>query len=294
MLVNLGKLLDENLSADAVAIIDCFDFDNPRIYTHRDIDRLADACARGLRKRGLVRGDTVALMSLNRAEYVIAYLAIMRAGLVAVPINYKLAGDTLALILSDCQAKLVFVDAQRQALLPSGMPAQRLDNAAWDAFLDPGPFTTVAPEENECAMILYTSGSTGRPKGVQLSHQGQLWTLRSRLATRASFLDERFIVAAPLFHMNALASVKFALAGHASVVLLPQFDARQFIQAIGQHGVTWVTSVPTMMAMVVNEQEALRAIDTSRVHYVRMGSAAASAKLYETVKEAFPNASLAG
>ncbi|MBV7484127.1 class I adenylate-forming enzyme family protein [Bordetella sp. BOR01] len=294
MLVNLGKLLDENLSADAVAMIDCFDFDNPRVYTHRDIDRLADACARGLCKRGLVRGDTVALMSLNRAEYVIAYLAIMRAGFVAVPINYKLAGDTLALILSDCQARLVFVDAQRQALLPAGIPAQRLDDAAWDAFLDPGPFATVAPEENECAMILYTSGSTGRPKGVQLSHQGQLWTLRSRLATRASFLDERFIVAAPLFHMNALASVKFALAGHASVVLLPQFDARQFIQAIGRHGVTWVTSVPTMMAMVIKEQEALQAIDTSRVHYVRMGSAAASAKLYETVQEAFPNASLAG
>src|SRR3546814_9314636 len=79
MLVNLGKLLDENLPADAVAMIDCLDFDHPRVYTHRDIDRLADACARGLRQRGLVQGDTVALMSLNRAEYVIAYLAIMRS-----------------------------------------------------------------------------------------------------------------------------------------------------------------------------------------------------------------------
>ncbi len=294
MLVNLGKLLDENQPADAVAIIDCLDFEHPRAYTHGDIDRLADACARGLLAQGLTRGDTVALMSLNRAEYVIAYLAIMRAGLVAVPINYKLAGDTLALILADCQAKLVFVDEARQALLPPGMPAQRLDGPAWDTFLDPGPFTPVTPDDDACAMVLYTSGSTGRPKGVQLSHQGQLWTLRSRLATRASFLDERFIVAAPLFHMNALASVKFALAGHASIVLLPQFDARQFIRAIGRHGVTWVTSVPTMMAMVVKEQDALRAIDTSRVHYVRMGSAAASAKLYQTVKEAFPNASLAG
>src|SRR3546814_12757389 len=110
MLVNLGKLLDENLPADAVAMIDCLDFDHPRVYTHRDIDRLADACARGLRQRGLVQGDTVALMSLNRAAYVIAYLAIMRAGLVAVPVNYKLASDTVALILSDCRARLVFFE----------------------------------------------------------------------------------------------------------------------------------------------------------------------------------------
>src|SRR3546814_10955660 len=95
-------------------MIECLDFDHPRVYTHRDIDRLADACARGLRQRGLVQGDTVALMSLNRAEYVIAYLAIMRAGLVAVPVNYKLASDPLALILSDCRARLVFVDAPRQ------------------------------------------------------------------------------------------------------------------------------------------------------------------------------------
>ncbi|OWT73495.1 MULTISPECIES: class I adenylate-forming enzyme family protein [unclassified Achromobacter] len=295
MLVNLGKLSDAAKSADDIAIIDCIDAALPRIYTHGDIDRLADACARGLLRKGLPRGASIALMSLNRAEFIIAYLGIMRAGMVAVPVNYKVAADTLALILDDCKAQLAFVDAPRAALLPPGVAAQRLDDEpAWQAFLDEGPFDTVVPAPDDCAMILYTSGSTGRPKGVQLSHGGQLWTLRSRLATRASFLGERFIVAAPLFHMNALASVKFALAGHASVVLLPQFETLQFIDAIGRHGVTWVTSVPTMMAMVVKEKEALSRIDTSKVHYVRMGSASASASLYDAVKQAFPNASLAG
>ncbi|WP_454688759.1 class I adenylate-forming enzyme family protein [Achromobacter aloeverae] len=295
MLVNLGKLTDAAKPADEIAIIDCVDAASPRIYTHGEIDRQADACARGLLRKGLSRGARIALMSLNRAEYVIAYLGIMRAGMVAVPVNYKVSADTLALILDDCEARLVFVDAARQALLPPGTAAQRLDDeSAWREFLDEGPFDTVVPAADECAMILYTSGSTGRPKGVQLSHEGQLWTLRSRLATRATFRGERFIVAAPLFHMNALASVKFALAGHASIVLLPQFDTLRFIDAIGRHGVTWVTSVPTMMAMVVKEKEALSRIDTRKVHYVRMGSAAASASLYEAVRQAFPNASLAG
>jgi len=295
MLVNLGKLAAASQPADDVAIIDCIDFDRPRTYTHGDIDRLADACARGLLRKGLARGDTVALMSVNCAEFVIAYLGIMRAGMVAVPINYKVAADTLALILDDCKARLAFVDAARQPQLPTGVDTQRLDDGpAWRAFLDEGPFDTVVPAPGECAMILYTSGSTGRPKGVQLSHDGQLWTIRSRLATRASFAGERFIVAAPLFHMNALASVKFALAGQASIVLLPQFDACRFIEAIGRHGVTWVTSVPTMMAMVVNEKEALSRIDTGKVRYIRMGSAPASASLYAAVKQAFPNASLAG
>jgi len=293
-LVNLGKLASTGQPAGGVAIIDCLDIDRPRSYTHGDIDQLADACARGLLRAGLKRGDAVGLMSLNRVEFIAAYLGIMRAGLVAVPINHKVGADTLALILDDSQARLVFTDGERQALLPQGVRAQRLDDATWQAFLDPGPFATVVPDADECAMILYTSGSTGRPKGVQLSHQGQLWTLRSRLSTRSSFVEERFIVAAPLFHMNALTSVKFALAGGASIVLLPQFDTRNFIRAIGEHGVTWVTSVPTMMAMVVKDQEALARIDTAKVRYVRMGSAPASDKLYEAVRKAFPNASLAG
>jgi len=295
MLVNLGKLANATASTQDIAIIDCIDPAQPRIYTHGDIDRQADACARGLIRKGLGQNACIALMSLNRAEFIIAYLGIMRAGMVAVPINYKVAADTLKLILSDCKAQLVLVDAARQALLPHDMAYLRLDDEqTWKNFLDEGPFETVIPDPDQCAMILYTSGSTGRPKGVQLSHGGQLWTVKSRLISRASFVTERFIVAAPLFHMNALASVKFALAGHAAIVLLPQFDVHEFIDAIGRYGVTWITSVPTMMAMVVKEKAALSCIDTSKVHYIRLGSAATSENLWQAVQNAFPNALLAG
>ena len=68
---------------------------------------------------------------------------------------------------------------------------------------------------------------------------------------------------------------------------------RQFIEAIGEFAVTWVTSVPTMMAMVVRHAKELAAIDTSRVRYVRMGSAPATRQLYAAVHAAFPNASVA-
>jgi len=114
------------------------------------------------------------------------------------------------------------------------------------------------------------------------------------VSARASLSQERFIVAAPLFHMNGLASFQLALAGHASVVLLPQFDARRFIECIGRFGVTWVTSVPTMMAMVVKEGDALKAIDTSKVHYLRMSSAAATSQLFQALRKAFPNATVVG
>ena len=294
MWTNLGKLIDPAKDPNAVVLIDCLDVGRPRFYSHGELDRLSDACARGLIRRGLKRGDAIALMSVNRAEFLIAYFAIMRAGMIAVPVNHKLAAETVAFALRDCNAKLVFVDVDRVPLVPNGLSYVRMDDESWDHFLDAGAFETVQPAADQCAMILYTSGSTGRPKGVQLSHAGQLWALKVRVAAKASFEDERLMVAAPLFHMNALISCKFALAAHASLVLMAQFDVRGFIAAIGQHGVTWITSVPTMMAMVVRESDALAAIDTSKVRYVRMGSAPATQQLYDAVHHAFPYAAVAG
>ncbi|MGL9724942.1 class I adenylate-forming enzyme family protein [Sodalis sp. (in: enterobacteria)] len=291
---NLGKIIGSDLSNNDPALIDCVDFDNPRTYTFSDIDNQADACVRGLVKRGLAKGDCVAILSINRAEYLIAYLGIMRAGMVAMPLNYKLATETLHFILQDCNAKFALVDGPRQQELPPATPSVRLDSAKWKAFLDPGAFDTVVPADDTCAMILYTSGSTGRPKGVKLSHRGHIWTLTSRLLHRRDLSGERMIIAAPMFHMNALGNCKFALAGHACIVLLPNFQTRQFIAAIDRHRVTWITSVPTMMAMVVSETEALSQIQTAQVKFIRMGSAPATQQLYRSVQAAFPNATLAG
>lgn len=288
MFTNLGDYY-RPASAQATAIIDCLDWNAPRTVTHGEVDALAKAVARGLARRGLKRGDAVAILSANRTEFLVAYFGIMRAGLVAVPVNHKFPRDTIAFVLQDSATRLVFCDRERRALLPEGMPAVEF-GADWDAFLDAGDFATVQPAPDEVAMILYTSGSTGRPKGVPLSHQGHLWAVESRLRAGKDLHRERLIVAAPLFHMNALGTSKFIFGAQASMVLMPQFDARRYVEAIGRFGVTWLTSVPTMLAMVVREKEALARADLSTVHYVRMGSAPASGKLLEDVRRLFPNA----
>ena len=288
MFTNLGDYFRPE-SADTTAVIDCLDWNQPRTVTHGEMDRLAKAVARGLLRRGLRRGDAVAILSANRTEFLAAYFGIMRAGLVAVPVNHKFPRDTIAFVLEDSATRLAFCDRERRALLPAGMPVVET-GPAWDDFLDPGAFETVQPAPDETAMILYTSGSTGRPKGVPLSHQGHLWAVESRLRGGQALHRERLIVAAPLFHMNALGTSKFIFAAQASMVLMPQFDAKRYVEAIGRFGVTWLTSVPTMLAMVVREKEALARADLSRVHYVRMGSAPTSQKLIDDIRALFPNA----
>src|SRR5664279_5303990 len=160
----------------------------------------------------------------------------------------------------------------------------------FDRFVVPGEFRTVVPESREPAMFLYTSGSTGIPKGVVLSHQSHIWVVETRLAPD---LDRhRYLIAAPLYHMNALALSKLACAAHATIVLLPQFTARGYIEAIGRYGATWLTAVPPMIAMMLREADLLARTDLSSVEFVRMGSAPVSEALMAALKRALPRAAI--
>ena len=138
-------------------------------------------------------------------------------------------------------------------------------------------------------MFLYTSGSTGKPKGVVLSHQSHLWVVRTRLEGQ-NVARHRLLVAAPLYHMNALALAMLACAAHATIVLLPQFSARAYIEAIGRYRCTWLTAVPPMIAMMLRERELLARTDLSSVEYIRMGSAPVGAGLMAAIRRVLPQA----
>jgi acyl-CoA synthetase (AMP-forming)/AMP-acid ligase II len=291
---NLGDLIDRERDLDKVAIIDLGGERPPREVSYRALDEMANGVARALTARGLERGERVAILSANRAEYLAAYYGIMRAGLVAVPVNFKFPRRTIHFILADAGAKLVFCDAARRADCPADLPAVCFggDGAdSFEAFLDRGPFAAVVPHKDEPAMFLYTSGSTGVPKGVVLSHQSHLWVVEVRLAGQ-DLARHRYLIAAPLYHMNALALAKLACAAHATIVLLPQFTARDYIMAIERYRCTWLTAVPPMIAMMLREGDLLTRTDLSSVEFVRMGSAPVSASLMHALKRALPRAAV--
>src|ERR1700726_3123594 len=286
---NLGDLIRRDRDLAKIAIVDLGGEHGPRDFTFTQLDTMANGVARALAKRGLQRGDRIALLSANRAEYIAAYYGTMRAGFVAVPVNFKFPRDTIHFIIRDSGAKLVFCDAPRAADCPVDIPSVTF-GAPFDAFLNPGPFDAVIPAQDEPAMFLYTSGSTGTPKGVMLSHQSHIWVVETRLAPGLD--HHRYLVAAPLYHMNALALAKLACAAHATIVLLPQFSAPAYIAAIGKYRCTWLTAVPPMIAMMLRETAALGATDLSSVEFVRMGSAPVSSSLMAALHEALPQASV--
>ncbi|MDP6688624.1 MAG: class I adenylate-forming enzyme family protein [Alphaproteobacteria bacterium] len=288
---NLGALFDPELGGDNLALIDCRNWDNPREYSHRELDDSGNACARGLLDRGLARGDSVAILSANRAEFLIAYLGILRAGMTAVPISYKFPNELIDFVLQDASVKHVFCDDPRRDAFDADLPVTNFDSADFQALLDQGPFEAVRPGDDDVAMVLYTSGSSGRPKGVPLTQKGHLWAVRGRMVNWP-INHHRLLIAAPLYHMNALCTSLVSHAGSAVTVLLPKYDSRRYLEAIARFKCTWITGVPTMLAMAFMEEDLLNSLDLSSVLSVRMGSAPVSPKLWARVEEIFPEASV--
>jgi acyl-CoA synthetase (AMP-forming)/AMP-acid ligase II len=284
-LFNLGDLTDRGCDPHKAALIDLGGERPPREISYRELDALANGVAAVLARRGFARGDRIAILSANRSEFVAAYYGIMRAGLVAVPVNFKFAPRQIEYVLRDSDTRLVFCDAPRRQDVPRHLPAIEFGSA------EPEGFEAVRPSPGETAMFLYTSGSTGEPKGVVLSHQSHLWVVKTRLGGR-DWSAQRLLVAAPLYHMNALALAKFAAAAHATVVLMPQFSAAGYIEAIGKYRCTWLTAVPPMMAMMLREKALLERTDLSSVRFVRMGSAPVSQSLIDQLRVYLPQASI--
>ena len=217
----------------------------------------------------------------------------MRGGFVAVPVNIRFPPETVSYILDAAGVTFAFTDTSHAALPGPGIPTVNFDIET----LRPAahPFPTVRPGPGETAQVLFTSGSTGRPKAVPLSHEGQLWSLRQsrRLAPPDPPSHTlRHIVVQPLFHMNGLFLTKVMTMGQGSMVMLPHFDGRTYLETIAHWTVTSITAVPTMMARALKETDLLERLDFSHVRSVRVGSAPVTQALLERMQSAFPNAAV--
>ena len=146
---NLGDLIPRDRDLSKVAIVDLGGERGPRDFTFGELDAAANGVARSLVKRGLARGDRVALLAANRAEYLAAYYGIMRAGLVAVPVNFKFPRETIHFIIRDAGARLVFCDDARTADCPGDLPMVSFcsdDSSLRAERSNPGPHPNPPPQ----------------------------------------------------------------------------------------------------------------------------------------------------
>jgi len=258
------------------------------VFSYAELDERADRVAGWLAGRGVAAGSRVALLWHNDVRYVEALLGIMRAGAVAVPLNARQNDETLGYVLRDAGCEGVMAGPSEQvraeALASPGLFVSGPDELQEaEPFGDPHrPHDPDAP-----CMQPYTSGSTGRPKGVPLTHRGQIWC--ADMVRKVYLFDEteRALLAAPLFHKNAAMTLKAVLLAGGACAVLPGFDPPAMLRAIDRYRITYLSGVPAMYRMLLNETEELSRCDVTSVRFATAGSAPVTVDLLEDFERVF-------
>jgi crotonobetaine/carnitine-CoA ligase len=244
------------------------------------------------------RGDKVAFLLDNSADFVALFFAVARLGAVAVTVNTALHGERLAYVLRHSDARLLAVEASllEPALAATascqglesvwvrgdGASLPSLDSVARTGQAPPAPVTR---RRGEVAAILYTSGTTGQPKGVMLTDHGYersaRWFVDSLRLSREDVLQ----TCLPLFHVNAQhLSLCGALTAGAKLVLDARFSASRFWESICAHRVTSFNLIGALLGILHSRKPSM----AERDHRARVACVAPTpAAIHRECEERF-------
>ena len=233
-----------------------------KIQTHTwlQIKSKVESIAAALHHLGLNHGDKVAILAKNCAEWLIADLAIMRAGMISVPIYPSANADTIQYVLEHSEAKAAFIgkldnwqtaepgvtgNVIRISMNYPSMPCQydwhKLDSLG-------APIAEYLPKLDDLMSIIYTSGSTGNPKGAMISYRAYHWA-NDRIVDILGFTDkERFLSYLPLAHITERCLVEGA-AYHSNMTLYFTESLEHFVADLNYAKPTVFFSVPRLWSL---------------------------------------------
>jgi acyl-CoA synthetase (AMP-forming)/AMP-acid ligase II len=268
--------------------------------TWKELERRAQAFAKGLLERGIRPKDRMAFFLANRSEFVIALLGCARVGVIVVPVNTREQLDGLTFLVQHSGASAILHDADLSDRLPSQVlaPTVRLRISTTpsegsvtlsDLYSDGDLAGVDEVKEEDIFSINYTSGTTGLPKGVTFSHLGVIHAAMHYSHCIGLTAADRSIVAIPLSFtggmISALSPVLFA---GGTVIILSEFKAANFLQVAARERMTHTLMVPAMYELCLR-QHAVESYDLSQWRYGVFGAAPMPAPTVLRLAERFPN-----
>ncbi len=252
--------------------------------------RLASALAR----RGIGKGDTVAVTAANTPEMLECHFGVPMTGAVLNTLNVRLDAASIAFMLGHGEAKAILVDREfsdvvRQALAGLGRevltvniddpeydgPGDRIGSLDYEAFLaegDPGFVYAPPADEWDAISLNYTSGTTGNPKGVVYHHRGAWLNATGNVMAWQMQLHPVYLWTLPMFHCNGWCFPWTITAQAGTHVCLRRVEARRIFDAIAGDGVTHFCGAPIVLNMLLHAPDAER---RSFAHRVQVMTAAA-------------------
>lgn len=227
-------------------------------WTYRRFDEASSRLAhRLIETDGIAPGDRVAIMLPNIAGWPLTWLAVLKAGGVAVPVNSAYRAADLQFVLADSGARVIVTDADHVPLVHDVIAGDRalagvavVDIADTSDAAFPATPPAVAGAPDSLANLQYTSGTTGFPKACMLTHD--YWTRIGWACAAAVGLgqDDVLLTAQPFSYMDPQWNTVLALTTGAPLVVLPRFSASGFMADVRRHGATFcyvLGSMPTLL-----------------------------------------------
>jgi long-chain acyl-CoA synthetase len=254
--------------------------------TYRELNSRVNALAGGLSSLGLKHGDTCVLMMQSSLEFVTAYYALARMGVVIVPVNFLYKRHELSHIFKDSEARgfigMAPFLAEPQKVLDE-LPELKVRVAVgvnedsgfvpFETVRGPGSVFESPAGDQDTAAVIYTSGTTGVPKGAMLTHQNLASNAMTVADMRVTDPEDVVIGVLPLYHIygqtSALnASTYLGLTLH----LFRQFDPEPVMALIEGEGSTLLFAVPTMLNRLIHGTDAEVPVQSSLRFCVSGGS----------------------
>lgn len=232
-----------------------------RVYTYREYNQEVNRVANALIQSGVRKGEKVAIMMKNSDTFIFVYYGILKAGAVAVPINFRLTAHETRYILDDSDSVMVFADEElAETVAKAGEGNEKLQHQIicgqnklehQQFYSEYRSSSTENPEleviESDDAEILYTSGTTGLPKGVVLDHHRIVHVAFGMIVTMKMGPEDNLLHVAPLFHSAQLNLflVSGTILGCTQIVQ-QDFHPVETLKAMAQHRISLFFGVPTM------------------------------------------------
>ena len=262
---------------------------NDRAVTFRQLHEDTNAFSNALLGLGVGPGDRISVLFHNSPEILKAWTAAGKISVTPIALNYRFRADELSYIINDSESKALiygseFEDVVREAtsrfadpnvlLIRNGgpVPSGVLDFEEMIANASHEPPPAQSGTYGVASSLIYTSGTTGRPKGVVRGSKNRLNSLLGYAYTFETGYDDTHLVAGPLYHSAPYAWAAFSLILGNTVVIMPRFDAENFLRLIDTHKVTTAWTVPTMLNRILNLPDNIKnAYDISSLRVMTVG-----------------------
>jgi acyl-CoA synthetase (AMP-forming)/AMP-acid ligase II len=275
------------------------DVPNARRLTFAELDARANRLAAALRGEfALSYGDRVAILSTNSAEVAEVFFACAKAGLVAQPMNWRLApleqqkilanGEPRALIFHEDFRPMV-AELQRLHDLPHWVGFAPGAESEYEDVLarqpsDASPTFDEINGDDPC-LILYTGGTTGIPKGAVHSHNSAIAAIINQTVAERVTTEDKYMLLGQMFHIPVLLAINYL--GHGRPLVLMNFEPRATLEVIEAEGVTAFLGITTMLNYLMGIPDFDR-YDLSSLRLIQYGGGPMAASVVKDIMEAFP------